>query len=161
MVGKSLRWWTTLLVETRPDSKSKFELKFKEISMSWNRGKFTEKSWNFGFQWNSVRKLLATPYYQEKSFSIKRGSESWIPLEMGNSIDFTIVWTINFIFNYTFWFRLILAPNYLLMTLIKIFITRGGTIYPSWPVFIKLASAPPQEKHRFFSAKQSTLRKDV
>jgi hypothetical protein len=34
-------------------------------------------------------------------------------------------------------------------------------IYPSWPMFMKGVSAPQQEKHRFFSAKQSTLRKCV
>jgi hypothetical protein len=34
-------------------------------------------------------------------------------------------------------------------------------IYPSWPVFMKSVPLAQQEKHRFFSVKQSTLRKDV
>jgi hypothetical protein len=34
-------------------------------------------------------------------------------------------------------------------------------IYPSWLVFIKGVPLSQQEKHRFFSAKQSTFRKDV
>jgi hypothetical protein len=34
-------------------------------------------------------------------------------------------------------------------------------IYPSWPMFMKGVYIPQQEKHQFFSAKQSTLRKDV
>jgi hypothetical protein len=34
-------------------------------------------------------------------------------------------------------------------------------IYPSWPVFIEGVSVPQQEKHRFFSAKQASMRKDV
>jgi hypothetical protein len=34
-------------------------------------------------------------------------------------------------------------------------------IYPSWPVFMKSVPVPQQEKHRFFSPKQSMLRKDV
>jgi hypothetical protein len=60
-----------------------FELKFKEISMSWNQRKFTGKSWNFRFQWNLASKLLAMLYCQEKSISIKRGSEIWIPFKKG------------------------------------------------------------------------------
>jgi hypothetical protein len=69
----------------------KFELKFKEFLWVKIEGKFTGKSWNFGFQWNLVSKLLVTPYCKKKSISIKRGSESWFPLKMGNLIDFTIV----------------------------------------------------------------------
>jgi hypothetical protein len=34
-------------------------------------------------------------------------------------------------------------------------------IYPSWSVFKKGVSLPQQEKYRFFSTKQSMLRKDV
>jgi hypothetical protein len=34
-------------------------------------------------------------------------------------------------------------------------------IYPSWSMFMKVVTAPHQEKHQFFFAKQSTLRKDV
>jgi hypothetical protein len=34
-------------------------------------------------------------------------------------------------------------------------------IYPSWPVFMKGVFVLQQEKHRFFSTKQWTLRKDV
>jgi hypothetical protein len=39
------------------------------------------------------------------------------------------------------------------------YLTNG--IYPSQPMFMKGMSVPQQEKHRFFSAKQSTLKKDV
>jgi hypothetical protein len=80
----------------------RFELKFKEVSMSWNLRKFTEKSWNFGFQWNSASKLLATPYCQKKSISIKRGLEIWISLKKGNWIDFMIVGILNFISKFHF-----------------------------------------------------------
>jgi hypothetical protein len=34
-------------------------------------------------------------------------------------------------------------------------------IYPSWPVFMKGVPVPQLEKHRFFSERQATLRKDV
>jgi hypothetical protein len=34
-------------------------------------------------------------------------------------------------------------------------------IYPSWPVFVKGVFLSQQEKHQFFSAKQSMLRKDM
>jgi hypothetical protein len=34
-------------------------------------------------------------------------------------------------------------------------------IYPSWPVFVKGVPVPQQEKHRFFSMKQASVRKDV
>jgi hypothetical protein len=34
-------------------------------------------------------------------------------------------------------------------------------IYPSWPVFVKDVLVPQQEKHRFFSMKQASVRKDV
>jgi hypothetical protein len=34
-------------------------------------------------------------------------------------------------------------------------------IYPSWPVFVKGVPIPQQEKHRFFSMKQASVRKDV
>jgi hypothetical protein len=34
-------------------------------------------------------------------------------------------------------------------------------IYPSCPVFIKGVPVPQQEKHRFFSMKQASVRKDV
>jgi hypothetical protein len=34
-------------------------------------------------------------------------------------------------------------------------------IYPSWPVFIKCVTVPQQEKHRFFSMKQASVRKDM
>jgi hypothetical protein len=34
-------------------------------------------------------------------------------------------------------------------------------IYPSWPVFVKGVTVPPQEKHQFFSMKQVSVRKDV
>jgi hypothetical protein len=34
-------------------------------------------------------------------------------------------------------------------------------IYPSWPVFVKGFPVPQQEKHRFFSMKQASVRKDV
>jgi hypothetical protein len=34
-------------------------------------------------------------------------------------------------------------------------------IYPSWLVFMKCVPFPQQEKHRFFSIKQSSVRKDV
>jgi hypothetical protein len=34
-------------------------------------------------------------------------------------------------------------------------------IYPSYPLFMKVVHVPQQEKHQFFSAKQSILRKDV
>jgi hypothetical protein len=34
-------------------------------------------------------------------------------------------------------------------------------IYPSWPVFIKSVPVPQQEKHRFFSMKQVSVRKGV
>jgi hypothetical protein len=61
----------------------KFEWKVKELFMCWNRRKFTGKFWNFGFQQNLASKLLVTPYCKEKLISIKRGSESWIPLKMG------------------------------------------------------------------------------
>jgi hypothetical protein len=34
-------------------------------------------------------------------------------------------------------------------------------IYPSWSVFMKGVPVPQQEKHRFFSMKQASVRKDV
>ena len=34
-------------------------------------------------------------------------------------------------------------------------------IYPSWPVFMKGVPVPQTEKHRFFSQRQASLRKDV
>jgi hypothetical protein len=34
-------------------------------------------------------------------------------------------------------------------------------IYPSWPVFMKGVPVPQQEKYRFFSMKQVSVRKDV
>jgi hypothetical protein len=34
-------------------------------------------------------------------------------------------------------------------------------IYHSWPVFVKGVPVPQQEKHRFFSIKQASVRKDV
>jgi hypothetical protein len=34
-------------------------------------------------------------------------------------------------------------------------------IYHSWPVFMKGVPVPQQEKHRFFSMKQASMRKDV
>jgi hypothetical protein len=34
-------------------------------------------------------------------------------------------------------------------------------IYPFWPVFVKGVPVPQQEKHRFFSMKQTSVRKDV
>jgi hypothetical protein len=34
-------------------------------------------------------------------------------------------------------------------------------IYPSWPVFVKGVPVPQQEKHRFFSMKQASVRKDM
>jgi hypothetical protein len=34
-------------------------------------------------------------------------------------------------------------------------------IYPFWPVFMEGVYVPQQEKHRFFSAKQASVRKDV
>jgi hypothetical protein len=34
-------------------------------------------------------------------------------------------------------------------------------IYPSWPVFVKGVPVPQQEKHQFFSMKQTSVRKDV
>jgi hypothetical protein len=34
-------------------------------------------------------------------------------------------------------------------------------IHPSWPVFVKGFPIPQQEKHRFFSMKQASMRKDV
>jgi hypothetical protein len=34
-------------------------------------------------------------------------------------------------------------------------------IYPSWPVFMKGVPIPQQEKYRFFSMKQVSVRKDV
>jgi hypothetical protein len=114
-----------------PRFEMEFELKFREASMSWNQRKFTGISWNFGFWWNLASKLLVTPYCQKKSISIKIGSESWIPLKKGNSFDFMIVWILNFILNSAFWFRLILEPNYLLMTLTRVSIARGVTISTS------------------------------
>jgi hypothetical protein len=41
----------------------------------------------------------------------------------------------------------------------RYYLTNG--IYPSRPMFMKGMSVPQQEKHRFFSVKQSTLKKDV
>jgi hypothetical protein len=58
---------------------SRFELKcewkFKEFSMSWNRRKFTRKSWNFGFQRNLASKLLVTPYCKKNPFLAKEGQK--------------------------------------------------------------------------------------
>jgi hypothetical protein len=34
-------------------------------------------------------------------------------------------------------------------------------IYTSWPVFVKGVHVPQQEKHQFFSMKQTSIRKDV
>jgi hypothetical protein len=34
-------------------------------------------------------------------------------------------------------------------------------IYPSWPVFVKSVPVPQQEKYRFFSMKQASVRKDM
>jgi hypothetical protein len=34
-------------------------------------------------------------------------------------------------------------------------------IYPSWPVFMKCVPVPQQEKHRFFSMEQVSVRKDM
>jgi hypothetical protein len=34
-------------------------------------------------------------------------------------------------------------------------------IYPSWPVFMKGVTIPQQEKHRFFSMKQASVRKNM
>jgi hypothetical protein len=34
-------------------------------------------------------------------------------------------------------------------------------IYPSWSVFVKGVHIPQQEKHRFFSMKQASVRKDI
>jgi hypothetical protein len=42
---------------------------------------------------------------------------------------------------------------------IRYYLTDG--IYPSWSVFVKGVSVPQQEKHRFFSMKQASMRKDV
>jgi hypothetical protein len=41
----------------------------------------------------------------------------------------------------------------------RYYLTDG--IYPSWPVFMKGVTVPPQEKHQFFSMKQVSVRKDV
>jgi hypothetical protein len=41
----------------------------------------------------------------------------------------------------------------------RYYLTDG--IYPSCPVFIKGVPVPQQEKHRFFSMKQASVRKDV
>jgi hypothetical protein len=35
------------------------------------------------------------------------------------------------------------------------------SIYPSWPVFVKGDHIPQQEKHRLFSMKQASVRKDM
>jgi hypothetical protein len=35
------------------------------------------------------------------------------------------------------------------------------SIYPSWPVFMKGVHIPQQEKHRFFSMKQASVRKNM
>jgi hypothetical protein len=37
----------------------------------------------------------------------------------------------------------------------------ADSIYPSWPVFVKGVSVPQQEKYRFFSMKQASVKKDV
>jgi hypothetical protein len=55
----------------------------------------------------------------------KRGSNFWIPIKKGIWIAFAVVWILNSILNSTFRFRLVLAPNYLLMTWIRIFVTLG------------------------------------
>jgi hypothetical protein len=34
-------------------------------------------------------------------------------------------------------------------------------IYPSWPVFVKGVNVPQQEKYRFFSMKQASVKKDM
>jgi hypothetical protein len=34
-------------------------------------------------------------------------------------------------------------------------------IYPSWPVFVKGVPISQQEKYRFFSMKQASMKKDV
>jgi hypothetical protein len=41
----------------------------------------------------------------------------------------------------------------------RYYLTDG--IYPSWSVFVKCVPVPQQEKHRFFSMKQASVRKDV
>jgi hypothetical protein len=38
---------------------------------------------------------------------------------------------------------------------------RADGIYPSWPVFVRGVPIPQQEKHRFFSMKQASMRKDI
>jgi hypothetical protein len=73
----------------------KFELKLKEVSLSWNRRKILEL-------WISTKVGQQAPGYtllqRKKSFSTKRWSEIWISLKKGNQIDFTIVWILHFIF---------------------------------------------------------------
>jgi hypothetical protein len=71
--------------------------------------------------------VLVTPYCKEKYFFTKGGSEFWIPLEKEIRIDFAIVWTRTVVFNSAFRFRLVTAPSYLLVTLIRVSITWGVT----------------------------------
>jgi hypothetical protein len=75
--------------------------------------------------------------------SIKRGLESWIPLKKGNSTDFVIVWILYFIFEFHLLIRLVLAPNYLWMTLIRVNITRGVTM-PGHPA--PMMVTPPTQR---------------
>jgi hypothetical protein len=73
----------------------KFELKFREASMSWKQGKLTGKTWKLGILWNLANKLLVVPSFKENKFQAKCGARIWISLEGGIWIAFAVVWNLD------------------------------------------------------------------
>jgi hypothetical protein len=95
--------------------------------MSWNLLEIHRKIMELWIWMKFDQQAPGYTYCQEKSIFIKGRSEFWVPLKKEIRIDFMTVWIQNFVLNSAFLFRLVTAPSYLLMTLIRISVTRGVT----------------------------------